>query len=118
MSSPIGNHPGRPEQGEPGVSGGSSIAKEQESIEPGGSGAGQGVATDGPAAGQVTPSPETPPAEALALDAGADADTQSLAPETDFESYETFYGMREPPFTLTPNPAFFFLNDTGREGLK
>ncbi len=31
--------------------------------------------------------------------------------------YETFFGMREPAFTLTPNPAFLYLNQRSREGM-
>ncbi len=31
--------------------------------------------------------------------------------------YERFYGMREPAFTLTPNPAFLYLNERSKEGL-
>ncbi len=33
------------------------------------------------------------------------------------DMYETFYGMMEPAFTLTPNPAFLYLNERSKEGL-
>ncbi len=31
--------------------------------------------------------------------------------------YETFFGLREQPFSLTPDPRFLWLSDTHREGL-
>ncbi len=31
--------------------------------------------------------------------------------------YESFYGLKEPAFTLTPNPEFLYLNDRSREAL-
>ncbi len=31
--------------------------------------------------------------------------------------YESYYGMTEPAFTLTPNPAFLYLNERSKEGL-
>lgn len=31
--------------------------------------------------------------------------------------YETYFGFREPPFSLTPDPRFLWLSDTHQEGL-
>jgi general secretion pathway protein A len=31
--------------------------------------------------------------------------------------YETFYGLHEPPFSLTPDPRFLWLSETHQEGL-
>ena len=31
--------------------------------------------------------------------------------------YHSFYGLREPPFELTPNPKYLFLTRQHREGL-
>lgn len=31
--------------------------------------------------------------------------------------YESFFGLREPPFSLTPDPRFLWLSDTHEEGL-
>lgn len=31
--------------------------------------------------------------------------------------YESFFGLREPPFTLTPNPAFLYLTERSEEAL-
>jgi general secretion pathway protein A len=31
--------------------------------------------------------------------------------------YESFFGLREPPFSLTPDPRFLWLSETHREGL-
>ena len=61
-----------------------------------------------PIEGQPSPPPEV-----------RDEGDQVLTDEAeDIEDYESFYGMREPPFTLTPNPAFFFVNEQTEEGLK
>jgi len=87
-------------------------------IESSGDGGSHGHGTVAPAESKAASPQEVHSAVAPPDDAGADEAEQALEAETDFESYETFYGMREPPFTLTPNPAFFFLNERGREGLK
>ena len=31
--------------------------------------------------------------------------------------YESFFGLREPAFSLTPDPRFLWLSETHREGL-
>ena len=85
------------------------------------SGRDDGIQSEGavaPEGSQAASPSEVHPTVAPEYAAGADPDNLSLEPESDFESYEAFFGMREPPFTLTPNPAFFFLNERGREGLK
>ncbi len=69
----------------------------------------QEVTVTTPSEGQSSPPPE-------AYDESDQALTQEATEGLD--SYESFYGMREPPFTLTPNPAFFFVNERGQEGLK
>jgi len=118
MSSPVGKYPGQSESVEPGISCDDPAGQPQGPVEPAGSGdkqsAPEGVPPESHDASRSeidsTMSPEYGPR--------TEADEQYLAEETEFEPYETFYGMREPPFTLTPNPAFFFVNERCREGLK
>jgi len=101
-----------------GASGEDAARKAEGAVE---SGRNEGVRSDGavaPEGSQAASPSEVHPSVAPEYAANSDTDDQSLEAETDFESYETFFGMREPPFTLTPNPAFFFLNERGREGLK
>jgi type II secretory pathway predicted ATPase ExeA len=118
MSSPIGSHPDQWASGEPVASCDSSGGRKEEPIEPSDSGSSQGAEAAAPSGSQVNQPPEVDPPSAPERDADLNGDGQSPAAESDLESYETFFGMREPPFTLTPNPAFFFVNDRGREGLK
>jgi type II secretory pathway predicted ATPase ExeA len=98
---------------------GESAAKPIEgAVESGRNDGSQTKGTVAPEGSQATPLSEVHSTAVPEYAASTDTDGLSLAPETDFEPYETFYGMREPPFTLTPNPAFFFVNERGREGLK
>jgi general secretion pathway protein A len=118
MSSPIGNHPDQCVSGDAHVSCDGSAPEAQEPVESPASGGGQGAPADIPVRSQPTTASEVSSTVAPEYGIRSEADEQYLAEETGFEPYETFYGMRESPFTLTPNPAFFFLNERGREGLK
>ena len=118
MSIPIGKYPGQTESEQPGISGDGSATRNQGPVEAGDAGEAQGAGIAAPARAQ--PAAPSEPSSAAAQEYGprAEADEQYLAEEAEFEPYETFYGMREPPFTLTPNPAFFFVHERCREGLK
>jgi general secretion pathway protein A len=96
----------------------SAVSQTQGVIESGRSDGSQNEGAIDPASSIADPPLETPPTSApLYGDSDAD-DGQAAIEEPELETYETFYGMREPPFTLTPNPAFFFVNERSREGLK
>ena len=71
-------------------------------IESSGDGGSHGHGTVAPVESKAASPQEVHSAVAPPDDAGAYEAEQALEAETDFESYETFYGMREPPFTLTP----------------
>jgi type II secretory pathway predicted ATPase ExeA/cell division septation protein DedD len=79
-------------------------------------------ATESAGTGEERSSPLTTPMEGQPSPAPDVRNEEEQAPteegEEELDGYESFYGMREPPFTLTPNPAFFFVNERGQEGLK
>ncbi len=119
MPSPAGSYPGQSESDRPDVPCDDAAGQRPERVGPAGSdgqtgASGSASAAEAPVAAGSGAISEKPP------DYGplTQADEQYLAEETEFEPYETFYGMREPPFTLTPNPGFFFVNARCREGLK
>jgi general secretion pathway protein A len=104
------SHPGDPSE--------SAASQTPKAIE---SGANEGSQSQGavqPAGSQAALLLEIPATSAALRSADNAEDGRAVAAETEFETYEAFYGMREPPFALTPNPAFFFVNERGREGLK
>ncbi len=118
MSSPIGKYAVQPQTDGPDISGDNRSRQMQGSIEPGGTCDTQGTTETVPMENQAADSSKIDAPVAPESDPTTESDEQSPDAETDFESYETFYGMRESPFTLTPNPAFFFVNERSREGLK
>jgi general secretion pathway protein A len=67
---------------------------------------------------QLASPPKILPTQAALHSSRSEEEAELRADETGFETYEAFYGMREPPFALTPNPAFFFVNERSREGVK
>jgi type II secretory pathway predicted ATPase ExeA len=107
MSSPTGDPYRQSESGHPEAGGNSSDIRNPGAAESAGTGDGQGSPLRAPVDGQPPPPPKV-----------RDENDQALTEEEELDGYESFYGMREPPFTLTPNPAFFFVNERGQEGLK
>jgi general secretion pathway protein A len=101
-----------------GASGESAASKTQRAIECGADEGSQGQGAIPPAGNQEALPLETPSTSVALHSAGDAEEGQAVTAEAEFETYEAFYGMREPPFTLTPNPAFFFVNERGREGVK
>jgi general secretion pathway protein A len=108
MSSPTGDYTRQSEPGHPEAADNSPDTRNPGATESASAGEEQSSALTAPIEGQPSP-----PSEALGE--GEQAVTED---EEELDGYESFYGMREPPFTLTPNPAFFFVNERGQEGLK
>ena len=118
MVCPDGKYFGQSESVHSGTSGDSPASQTQRANESSGNDGSQSQAAVTQPVRQAAEPSQTYSTSSMPQDASRDKDVQDVTPETEDDTYEAFFGMREPPFALTPNPAFFFVNERGREGAK